>query len=212
MKILIIGATGSAGSRIVTEAQQRGHNVTAASRGSRRITGELQHSTALTLDASKSELVAEAAQEHDVVVAATRPAHGREDDVAATTTGLAEGARKAGRRLIVVGGAAPLHVPGASRLALDDPKWVPTKIRGIAAASNRQLEILRSTSGLDWTYLAPAAAFQPGTRTGTYRTGGADLVIDDSGQSSISMEDYAIALMDEIESPTTTCRVLSTGY
>lgn len=212
MKILIIGATGAAGSRIATEAQRRGHNVTAACRGAHRITDELQHPTALTLDASKPEPVAEAAQEHDVVVAATRPAPGREDDVAATTTGVAEGARKLGRRLIVVGGAAPLHVPGTTRLALDDPQWVPTKIREIAAASNHQLEILRSTSGLDWTYLAPAATFQPGTRTGTYRTGGDDLVIDDSGQSSISMEDYAIALLDEIESPTTMCRVLSTGY
>ncbi|NLV81027.1 MAG: NAD(P)H-binding protein [Rhodococcus sp.] len=212
MKILIIGATGAAGSRIATEARQRGHNVTAACRGAHRITDELQYTAALTLDASEPELVAAAAQEHDVVVAATRPAHGREDDVAATTTGVAEGARTAGRRLLVVGGAAPLLVPGTTRLALDDPKWVPTKIREIAAASNRQLEILRSTSGLDWTYLAPAAAFQPGVRTGTYRTGGSDLVIDDSGQSSISMEDYAIAMMDEVESPTTTCRVLSTGY
>lgn len=130
----------------------------------------------------------------------------------ALTTGVADGVRSAGRRLIVVGGAAPLQVPGTARIALDDPRWVPTTIREIAAASCRQLEILRATSGLDWTYLAPAADFRPGNRTGAYRTGGTDLVIDGSGQSSLSMEDYAIALLDEVESPTTTCTVLSTGH
>lgn len=208
MKILIIGATGTAGSRIVAEALQRGHAVTAASR---RPFDVAPGATARTLDATAPEQVAEAARVHDVVVAATRPALGREDDIEALTTGVADGVRSAGRRLILVGGAAPLRVPGTARIALEDPRWVPTTIREIAAASCRQLEILRSTSDVDWTYLAPAATFEPGTRTGAYRTGGAELVIDDEGRSQISMEDYAIALMEEIERPTTRCGVLSTG-
>lgn len=210
MKILLIGATGAAGSRIAAEALQRGHEVTAASRGTCRAPDHLPHPT--TLDASEPERVAEAARRHDVVVAATRPAPGREGDIEALTTGVADGARSAGRRLIVVGGAAPLRVPSTARIALDDPRWVPPTIREIAAASCRQLEILRSTSDLDWTCLAPAADFRPGPRTGTYRTAGADLVIDDAGRSSLSMEDFAIALLDEIETPTTTRTVLSTGY
>lgn len=106
----------------------------------------------------------------------------------------------------------PLQVPGTPQIALDDPQRIPTAIRPIAAASVRQLEILRSASGLDWTYLAPAADFGPGPRTGDYRTAAAALVIDEHGRSSISMEDFAIALMDEIEFPTTRRGILSTGY
>jgi putative NADH-flavin reductase len=112
----------------------------------------------------------------------------------------------------VVGGAAPLLVPGTARRALDDPDWVPVAIRKIAAASLHQLDILQATSVTDWTYLAPAALFEPGPRTGTYRTGGKELVIDADGRSYISMEDYAIALLDEIETPTARLAVLSTGY
>lgn len=209
MKILLIGATGAAGSRIADEALQRGHEVTAGSRDSSAVA---RGATALTLDATAPDRLAEAARVHDVVVAATRPALGREDDIDALTTGVADGARSAGRRLIVVGGAAPLRIPGTARIALEEPRWVPTTIREIAAASCRQLEILHGTSDLDWTNLAPAADFRPGVRTGSYRTGGADLVIDENGRSALSMEDYAIALLDEIESPTTTCEVLSTGW
>lgn len=209
MNILIIGATGAAGPRIAVEALQRGHPVTAASRRSSVVTSD---ATALTLDATAPDRVAEAARAHDVVVAATRPAPGREADIDALTTGAADGTRRAERRLIVVGGAAPLRIPGTARIALEDPRWVLTTIRETAAASCRQLEILRGTSGLDWTYLAPAAQFEPGIRTGAYRTGGADLVIDETGRSALSMEDYAIALLDEVESPTATCAVLSTGW
>lgn len=211
MKILIIGATGNAGSRVVTEALRRQHHVTAASRRSVP-TEEAPRTPVLVLDATDPMQVARAARPHDVVVAATRPARGQEADVVAITTGLAEGARQAERRLVVVGGASPLFVPGTARRALDDPAWVPTKIRDIAAASSRQLEVLQTMNDIDWTYLAPAAVFQPGPRTGTYRTGGNQLVVGGNRQSLISMEDYAIALLDEIETPTTRRAVLSTGY
>lgn len=144
-------------------------------------------------------------------MAATRPALGREADIDALTTGTAEGARRAGRRLLVVGGAAPLRVPGTARLALDDPAWVPPAIRSVAAASCRQLEILRATDGVEWACLAPAAIFEPGPRTGTYRTGGDELVIDSQGGSAVSMEDFAIALLDEAERPTVRGGLLSIG-
>jgi putative NADH-flavin reductase len=212
MKILVIGATGSAGSRIVTEALQRGHEVTAASRHRTDPSAGLPDVQVLSLNAADPQQVAQAARTHDVVVGATRPAAGREGDVIETTAGLAEGTRRADRRLVVVGGASPLIVPGTGRRALDDPNWVPATIREIATASCRQLETLQQAAGLDWTYLAPAAIFQPGPRIGEYRSGGDQLVIDGSGRSTISMEDYAIAMLDEIETPTTRCAVLSTGY
>lgn len=212
MRILVVGATGGAGSRIVVEALQRGHEVTAASRHPWRETADLASPATLSLDATDPQQVARAAQAHDVIVGATRPAPGREADVISTTAGLVDGARRAARRLVVVGGASPLLVPGTRRRAIDDPEWVPASIREIATASCRQLEALQNQAGVDWTYLAPAAVFQPGPRTARYRTGGDQLVIDGSRRSHISMEDFAIAMLDEIESPTTRCGVLSTGY
>lgn len=209
MKILIIGATGAAGSRLTDEALRRGHDVTAASRSTHRGRIARAHSTAL--DGSSAAQVTDLALEHDVVIGATRPAPGREDDIDAVTEGIGEGARRASRRLVVVGGAAPLRVPGTARSALEEPAWVPAKFRAIAAASSRQLEILRAMPDLDWTYLAPAAEFGPGTRTGSYRTGGVELVIDAEGRSMVSMEDFAIALLDEVESPTTSRGILSIG-
>lgn len=210
MRILVVGAAGNAGSRIVTEALIREHHVTAASRRPRSTTVPWA-APILALDAADPAQVRAAAENHDVVIGATRPAAGREQDVVACTRGLAEGARRAGARLAVVGGAAPLLVPGTTRRALDDPAWVPEAVRPIAAASARQLEVLHNTPGSDWIYLAPAAMFTPGERTGAYRTAGRDLVIADDGTSSVSMEDFAIAVLDEVERPTAYRDVVSVG-
>lgn len=209
MKILIIGAAGVAGTRLTEEALRRGHDVTAASRSIYR--GCIARARSRVLDGSSAAEVTALAQEHDVVIGATRPAPGREDDIGAVTEGIGEGARRAGRRLLVVGGAAPLRVPGTARSALKDPAWVPATFRAFAAASSRQLEILRAMPELDWTYLAPAADFRPGARTGRYRTGGDELVIDSQGRSALSMEDFAIALLDEAERPTVRRGILSIG-
>lgn len=152
-----------------------------------------------------------AAHGHNLIVGATRPAVGREADIVASTCALATGARNARARLFVVGGAGPLRVPGTDRLAVDDPRWVPSEIRPIAAASNRQLEILREHPDTDWTYLAPAAHFAPGHKTGRYTTADSELVIASDGSPTISMEDYAIALMDLAEAPGARHRVIAVG-
>lgn len=209
MNILIVGATGNAGSRIVAEAVRRGHRVTAASR--RRSGVDAAEGATVLLDGADPERVAHVARGHDVIVGATRPAVGYEGDVVATTHGLAEGARNAGVRLIVIGGAAPLLVPGTERRALDDPEWVPAQVRVIAAASARQLEVLQSVADCDWLYLAPAAVFEPGERTGRYRTALRTLVVDGARASSVSMEDFAIAVLDEVEQPSVHHDVLGVG-
>lgn len=207
MRILIIGANGAAGRRIATEAEARGHQVTCAGRTlpDRAETGWV------CLDATDTRAVAEAAAGHDVLVGATRPRPGHEHEVEPVIQGLALGTGQARVRLVVVGGAGPLRVPSADRIAIDDPRWVPPAYRDAAAASVRQHALLEATTGVDWTYLAPAATFQPGDRTGRYRTGGSDLVITLDGRSTISMEDFAIATLDEIEVPTTRCGTLSVG-
>ncbi len=212
MKILIIGGTGSAGRRIAREALGRGHWVTLASRrGGTAPELDSARLTSLSLDSAGPDAVATAAQNHELIIGATRPAVGREADIVASTRGLAAGASGAQIRLLVVGGAGPLRVPGTDRLAVDDPRWVPSEIRPIAAASNRQLEILREHRDTDWTYLAPAAHFAPGHRTGRYATADNELVIASDGSSMISMEDYAIALMDLAEAPGPPHRVVAVG-
>ncbi|WP_114907765.1 NAD(P)-dependent oxidoreductase [Ornithinimicrobium murale] len=207
MRILIIGANGAAGCRIATEAEARGHTVTRAgrTRPDRGASGWVQ------LDAADARAVAGAAAGHDVLIGATRPRPDQEQEIEPVTQGLAEGVGTAGVRLIVVGGAGPLRVPGSGQLAIDEPQWVPPVYREAAAASVRQLVLLEATSGVDWAYLAPAALFQPGDRTGRYRTGGDSLVIAPDGTSAISMEDFAIASLDEVEAPTTRCGILSVG-
>jgi hypothetical protein len=112
-------------------------------------------------------------------------------------------------RLIVVGGAGSLEVaPGVSLLASGHlpAEWIP-----IATSAAKSLKLLQ-TSDINWTYLSPAAFFEPGTRTGKFRLGVNNLVSDAKGESRISMEDYAIALVDELEKPAHERARFSIGY
>lgn len=204
MRILVIGADGAAGSRIVTEARARGHQVTLATRTPR-------DPATLAVDAASAEVVAGAASSHDIVISATRPPEGRETEIDAVTRGLLVGTARAGVRLLVVGGSSPLQVPGTQHTALDDPARVPPQVRPIAAASTRQLELLRADSVGDWVYLAPPAVFEPGRRTGIYRTQHDVLVVAADGTSSVSMEDFAIAVIDEAEAGGPARRVVAVG-
>lgn len=213
MRALVIGGAGAAGSRIVDELGRRGHEATVASRRPTASPG-----FSIRLDASDVESVSAAAAGVDVVVSATRPAPGHEADVDDVTVSIAAAADRVGVRLVVVGGAAPLRVPGTGGTALEDPAFVPVAIRPIAAASVRQLELLRASGrGVDWVYLAPAADFAPGEVRGSYRRhvgdeAGAELVVAGDGSSQISMEDHALAVCDEIERPTVVRRVISVGW
>ena len=218
MNILVIGAGGACGSRLAAEAEARGHAVTRAGRTGRgrelplaTNTGHPDGSTWVQVDATDPAAVAAAARGHGVILGATRPARGHEGEAGPVAADLAEGARQARVRLVVVGGAGPLRVPGTTKQAIDDERWVPRAYRRDAAASVDQLRALEATRGVAWTYLAPPALFEPGARTGAYRTGGTELVIAADGTSAISMEDFAIAALDELETPTTHQAVLSIG-
>ena len=204
MRITVFGAAGNVGSRVVTEALARGHEVTAVVRDPARFT-EL-HPDALhrTGDAGIPEQVAELSAGQDLVVNATRPAPGREPEHAAISRALLTGlAGIDGVRLIVVGGAGSLTVPGRQGvLAVDDPAHVPTAWQHIALASNAQFDAVRTAeTDVDWTYLSPSALLEPGIRTGTFRLGSDELIVDADGNSAISMEDLAVALLDEAEHP-----------
>ncbi|MFI6580925.1 NAD(P)-dependent oxidoreductase [Embleya sp. NPDC050493] len=202
MRITVFGAAGSVGSRVVSEALSRGHEVTAVVRDAARFPELHPEAEARVGDATRIEDVATLGAGRDVVISATRPAPGNEQALADTAEALLSGLAGTGVRLLTVGGAGSLTVPGdGDTLAVDDPRFVPTAWRGIALACNAQLDVFRTDTEVDWTYLSPPANLEPGIRTGTFRLGTDELLVDNDGVSAISVEDLAVALIDEAEQP-----------
>ncbi|MGK8500681.1 NAD(P)-dependent oxidoreductase [Nocardia asiatica] len=200
MKIAVVGATGMVGSRVVAEAAGRGHALVAVYRRQRPATLP-PGATAVEGDANDPDAMSELFHGADAIVAATHPALGQEHTVTATTAALLDAAKTTRTRILVVGGAAPLRAPGRpDRLVLDSPEYVPEAIRPIAAASVAQWETCRAHAA-DWVYLSPPAVLEPGERTGAYRRGTTTLLISADGASRISAEDFAVAVLDELESP-----------
>jgi len=118
---------------------------------------------------------------------------------------------KNGPRIVVVGGAGSLALDDKGTLVMDSPN-VPPEVRPTAAAQGQVLNRLTQENGVNWTFISPSAMFAPGERTGKYRVGSDRLLIDAQGQSHISMEDYAIALVDELENPQHIRQRFTVGY
>lgn len=206
LRITVIGAAGNVGRRVVAEALARGHAVTAVVRDpARGRAAGLPEAVEIRVgDAGNAEDVAALSAGQDVVIGATRPAPGQEGELAAMAKALLAGVAEAGTRLLLVGGAGNLSVPGTGgrTLVVDDPAYVPESWRPIALACVEQLAAVRAAgAGVDWTYLSPPALLEPGERTGAYRLGRDELLVDGAGSSAVSMEDLAVALLDEAERP-----------
>jgi uncharacterized protein len=211
MKILLYGATGTLGSRIAAELLSRGHAVTAAVRSPERAAGLDPRLATVVADVTDAASVASAAAGQDAVVSAVGAAHDGSSAPTFYTDGvfaLTDGLRTAGvRRLLLVGGAGSLEVaPGVD---LVDTAEFPPLWKDGALAHREALRVLRGSTAdvaegaghdLDWTYFSPAALIEPGTRTGTYRVGGDQLLTDADGNSRVSAEDFAVALADIAES------------
>jgi uncharacterized protein len=201
MKVLVIGASGAIGRAVTAEMLARGHTVTAATRSGAPVEGLVVQ--AVTGDASDPASVARLAAGRDAVASATGPrAELGEDPYASllgVARGLAEGLRRAGvRRLVVVGGAGSLEVAPGQRLV--DAPGFPPAAKPTALAHARALdEVYRGVDDLDWTYVSPAGVIGPGERTGEFRIGGDQLLLDASGESRISIPDFAMAVADELE-------------
>ena len=198
MKITVFGANGNMGRRIVTEAISRGHQVTAVGRteSGSKIPGVAQYRVG---DAGKLEDVIKLSTGQDIVITATRPQAGNEDELIQTTKNLLQGLTQTKTRLLISGGAGGLTVPGSQTLALNNSKYVGAGWFDIAQACTQQLEVCKQDAQANWTYLCPAAMLAAGERTGKFRLGGHELLLDEAGNSAISMEDMAIALVDEAE-------------
>jgi uncharacterized protein len=217
MKVLVFGASGVIGRAITSELLERGHTVTAASRSGAPVEGLVVQT--VTGDARDPGAVARLAAGQDAVVSAIGPRHGNAEDaedaensLLAAARGLADGLRRAGvRRLVVVGGAGSLEVAPGKRL-VDSPGFPPAG-KPTALAHARTLdEVYRGIDDLDWTYVSPAGVIGPGERTGEFRVGGDQLLVDDSGQSRISIPDYAIAFADELEDGEAFRRRITVAY
>jgi putative NADH-flavin reductase len=182
MKIALFGATGMVGSRIAAEATDRGHEVTALSRS----TGA---------DMADAAAVREAASSHDVVVSATGPSRTGEphEPWLASVSTLIENAADA--RVLFVGGAGSLLTADGTRLL--DTDGFPEAYKAEATSGAAALDLFRAApESLDWTFVSPAPVIAPGERTGSYTT-----ALDTPAGDAISAEDYAVALVDEIEQP-----------
>ncbi|MGO4785188.1 NAD(P)-dependent oxidoreductase [Cryobacterium sp. W22_MBD10_FK3] len=210
MKIAVIGATGMAGSRIAREADRRGHNVSGFSRSGWTDT-PLAGISLAAADATDPAAMDRIAAQHDVIVLATRPDRGTENEVGSQLITVLDAALKAGRRVVVIGGAGPLRIPETGQLVIDDPRFVPPQWRAIAQSSVDQFNACVAHAA-DWTYLSPPALFEPGTRTGAYRRGANHILIDANGESRISAEDLAVAAVDDIEKPAPGLRHFTVAY
>ena len=199
MKIGIIGATGKAGSLIVKEAIGRGHEVTAIVRDSAKLTDE----KVAVLEKDIFDLKAKDLQVFDVVVNAFGAPAGQENLHVDAGRVLIEGVKGASdTRLIVVGGAGSLFVDEAQTVRLIETPEFPKEYFPTASNQGKNLEDLQNTSGIKWTFISPAAFFNPeGKRTGSYQKGKDNLIVNSKGDSYVSYADYAIAVLDEIESP-----------
>ncbi len=202
MNIVIIGASGMVGSAIRDEALARGHKITAIVRNPEKIVVKNPLLTVVKGDVLKDS-VDKLVRGHDAVVSAYNPGWANPniaDDTTKAYRAIIDGVKKAGvRRLLVVGGAGSLEAsPGVQ---LIDTMKVPDLTRGAILALREVLYTLRKEKDLDWTFLSPAASFVPGTRTGKFRLGKDQVVKDDKGESKISVQDYAVAMIDELEKP-----------
>lgn len=214
LKITVFGGTGNVGKRVVAEALNRGHQVTIISRDPARVKEKHERLSVKQGNVLDVQQVAKLAVGQDVVVSAIGADRASNPDYHIY--------RKAGEslvkalqtlepkapRLIVVGGAASLEIaPGVLLMTK-----IPQAYRAEALGQQEALDYYRTVSGVKWTYFSPAGSIEPGKRTGKFRLGDDKLVTDAKGDSRISIEDYAVALINEAEKPEHVGRRFTIGY
>jgi uncharacterized protein len=218
MRIALIGGTGYVGSKILAEALRRGHKVTAIVRHPEHLVAR-RNLRIKKADVLHRERLARILAQHDVVVSAFNPKRGTPGPevyyrhVRGHRAIIAAAKRSGVKRFLAVGGAASLKTPAGIEF-LDSPEfpaaYEPFKpgIRG-----TRELYyLLKNERGLDWVFLAPSVMISPGARTGKYRVGKDHVLYDQNGKSHISLQDYAVAMLDELEHPRHHRERFTVGY
>ena len=203
--IILIGASGFVGSAILEEALNRGHKVTALVRNPEKIQVKNENLTVLAVDATDVEALSKVVAGKDAVISAYNPGWGNPrlyEEILENYPKIIEGVKKAGvQRLLVVGGAGVLYVQPGVRLM--DSGTLPAELMpAVKGEGELFLNVLSKDNDIDWAYFAPPANLGnmgKGIRTGKYRLGTDTLLVDEKGDSFISVEDYVVAMIDELE-------------
>ena len=203
-KVTLIGASGFVGSAILNEALSRGYQVNAIVQNPEKITIENPNLKVIKADVSdKSNLVDLLCGEENLI-SAYNPGWANPDIYNETLNvypTILRASKRAGvKRLLIVGGAGTLFV--APNLRVVDSGVIPAEIMGgVKSLGEFYLNALMNEKEIDWIFFSPAGNIAPGERTGKYRLGKDDLIVDDKGASNISVKDYAKAMIDELENP-----------
>jgi hypothetical protein len=213
MKVVLLGATGFVGSALLEEALDRGHAVTAIVRQGEKLE-ERDGLTAKDGDVYDTASLATLIQGNDAIISAFNAGWQNPnlyDDQVRGTASIIAAIKKAGiARVLWVGGAGGLEVAPGVRV-VDNPD-MPSWVKPGALAMIDALDQLREEPELQWSYLSPSADLKPGQRTGSFRLGTDQLLVDATGQSTISVQDYAVAMIDELERPTHVRQRFTAGY
>ena len=214
MKTALIGASGYIGSFILKEALNRGHKVTAIVRHPEKIILKHENLTIQKGDVTDEDQVAKLVAGHDAVITAYNPGWENPDIYNIQVAGynsIINGIKKSGvKRLLVVGGAGSLETALGTQL-VDMPDF-PAEFMAGAMAIREVLNTLRKEKVLEWSFLSPSMDLSPGERTGNFRLGADRYLIDETGESRISGEDYAMAMIDELEVPKHIRKRFTVGY
>ena len=202
--VVIIGASGFVGKALVKEALQRGHIVKAVARNPGKLDIQDGHLELAAADVGDQTELSALLSGADAVISSYNPGWTNPDIAADTLSGyrsIIDAVKQAGvGRLLVVGGAGSLYLkPG---LKVMDSGVIPENILpAVKALAEVYYSYLKAENELDWVFFSPAGTIAPGERTGKFRLGKDDLITDEQGNSTISVEDYAVAMLDELESP-----------
>ena len=204
-KVVLIGANGFVGNAILNELLERGHKVTAVVRHPEKVKAENPRLSVVGMDVEDSARLTDVCKGHDAVISAYNPGWGNPDmyeDTLRVYPEILKAVKASGTgRLLIVGGAGSLFVKPGVRL-VDTGTLPEAWLPGVKSLAKFYLETLAHEQELDWVFFSPAANLgnlQPGVRTGKFRLGKDDLIVDEKGDSFISVEDYAMAMVDELE-------------
>lgn len=203
-KVVIIGASGFVGSAILNEALDRGLEVVAIVRNPENVKISNANLKIVKADVSSVADVTKYTQGADTVISAYNPGWTNPniyEDTLTVYPAILEGVKAAGvKRILIVGGAGTLFVSPGVRL-LDSGAIPDSYMPGVKSLGKFYLDILMKEKDIDWVFFSPAGSIEPGKRTANYRLGKDDLIVDEKGESRISVQDYAKAMIDEFEKP-----------